>query len=333
MRNLHLLLPLAIVLVSCQQKNGEEAALEIVADEVEQSSTETVAQEIEAVALDWEKIPYSNADIGVFPYFTLPEGLTTRNRIFDKKYDVCFFPINGTMTPFEGRLYKVDVVGEEDFSKRYFEKSMEDYLLSIGAVKIFEGEISSDEYYRFSPQDYNMGNAGGIGYVGENIHFYALRSKEQGNIYIQFTSDNAAGKLNVLLEEAFVQTMTKVLADEIVSDLSAKGKSILHINFEVDQSAIASDGKEVVRQIAKALQQDPSLHVSIEGHTDSDGDLSHNKKLSNDRAHAVMRFLVSEGIEQSRLTAKGFGSEKPMLPNDSESNKAKNRRVELVKVK
>lgn len=238
------------------------------------------------------------------------------------------------MTPFEGKLFKANVgaVRGEEYSQRYFEKSIEEYLLSVGAVKVFDGEITREEYDRYNEQDPNKGGAGDMGYWDQNIKFFIIRSKEKGNIYIQFTSNNAGGKLNIVQEEAFKQTITKVTAEEIAKDLNEKGKSVLYINFDVDKSTITAEGQEVVTQIAEALQKDKNLNISIEGHTDNTGDASHNKKLSNDRAAAVMNNLVSTGIEKARLTAKGFGSEKPLVMNDSDENKAKNRRVELVKV-
>ena len=239
------------------------------------------------------------------------------------------------MTPFEGRLYKANITSKpgEEFSQRYFEKSLEDYLTSVGAVKVFDGKISSEEYDRYNKQDPNKGDEGDIGYADEQIKFYIIRTKDKGNIYVQFSANNAAGKLNILQEEAFKQTITKVTADEIAKDLAEKGKSILYINFDVDKSTILPDGKEIVKEIAGALKENSSLKIAIEGHTDNSGNAAHNKKLSDDRAKAVLSALTTQGIDQSRLSAKGFGAERPLVPNDSESNKAKNRRVELVKIK
>ncbi|WP_316778171.1 OmpA family protein [Pedobacter antarcticus] len=279
-------------------------------------------------------IPFSTADLGDFPFFTLPEGLKEQNKPLQKKFDICFFPMNGTMTPVEGRLYKTNVTAKpgEEFSQRFFEKSMEDYLTSVGAVKIYDGEITNEEYDRYNKQDPNKGGEGDIGYTGEQIKFYVIRPKDKGNIYVQFSANNAAGKLNVLQEEVFQQTIKKVTADDIAKDLTEKGKSILYINFNLDKSTISADGKSVVDEIAEALKKNSALNIAIEGHTDNTGEVSHNKRLSNDRANAVLNALTTNGIDKSRLSEKGFGAERPLVANDSEDNKAKNRRVELVKI-
>ena len=331
MKKITFLFVVTAMVTSCTKTTTTETTI-VVKDTISQEEIGDEVKTDEAFSI--ENIPVTTADIGDFPFFNLPKGLKSQNKPFQKNFDVCFFPINGKMTPFEGKLYKINVVEDqgEEYSQRYFEKSMEDYLTSIGAVKVFDGVITSEEYDRYYKQDPNKGNEGDIGYQGENIKFYIIRSKEKGNVYVQFSSNSAGGKLNVLQEEAFTQTIEKVTSDDIAKDLVEKGKSILYINFDVDKSNVTADGKEVIDQIAGALKKDTSLKIAIEGHTDNTGDAVHNKKLSNDRANAVLNALVSNGIEKTRLSAKGFGAERPLVANDSEDNKAKNRRVELVKV-
>lgn len=335
MKKKALIFGLSALIVSCNQANKQQENNESNAIETSTEANEVKTEDANSsTEFNIENIPFSTVDIGDFPFINLPEGLEADKGAIQKKFDVCFFPINGTMTPFEGKLYKANVsaVRGEEYSQRYFEKSIEDYLLSIGAVNVFDGEITKEEYERYHKQDPNKGDSGDIGYWNQRIQVFTIRTKDKGNIYIQFTSNNAGGKLNIMQEEAFQQTITKVTAADIVKDLTEKGKSILYINFDVDKSNITTDGKEMVTQIAEALQKDNALHISIEGHTDNSGNAEHNKKLSNARANSVLNALVTDGIDKARLTANGFGAEKPLVTNDSEENKAKNRRVELVKV-
>ncbi|WP_164108890.1 MULTISPECIES: OmpA family protein [Sphingobacterium] len=297
------------------------------------TSSEPANNEKAATAFDISNIPVTTTAIGDFPFINLPKGLEELNKPLVRPFDVCFFPIDGVMTPFEGKLYKtfVSPIRGEEFSQHFFEKSMAEYLQSVGAVKIFDGEITKEEYDRYNKQDPHKGGEGDIGYAGQNIKFWALRTKDKGNIYIQYLSNNAGASLNVLQEEAFQQTITKVTADEIAKDLNEKGKSILYINFDIDKADLTTDGKEVTDQIAAALKKDAALKITVEGHTDNTGDATHNKKLSQTRAESVVKTLVADGIDKSRLLAKGFGAERPLVANDSEENKAKNRRVELIK--
>jgi len=73
----------------------------------------------------------------------------------------------------------------------------------------------------------------------------------------------------------------------------------------------------------------PTLSFEIGGHTDNTGTKQNNITLSNNRAQAVHAFLVEHGIDSKRLTYKGYADTKPLVPNDSAENKAKNRRTEL----
>jgi OOP family OmpA-OmpF porin len=328
----------AQLLFSCSNTKTEEnqtdtkETTEVKTESPERSQNSSESET--TATFDINSIPVSTQDVGDFPFFTLPKGLQNQNKPLQKNFDVCFFPIDGIMTPFEGRLYKANVVAEkgEEFSKRYFEKSLEDYLTGIGAVKVYDGEITSDEYKRYTKQDPNKGDQGDMGYTSEQIKFFVLRTQDKGNIYVQFSANNVSGKLNILQEEAMTQTITKVTSEEIANDLLAKGKSILHINFDTDKATLKADGSEVVQEIVKVLTKNPELRIAINGYTDNSGAKDHNQTLSENRALTVKNEIVKAGINADRLTSKGFGQDSPIASNDTEDGKAQNRRVELVKL-
>jgi outer membrane protein OmpA-like peptidoglycan-associated protein len=79
------------------------------------------------------------------------------------------------------------------------------------------------------------------------------------------------------------------------------------------------------------LKQNSALKVSIEGHTDNTGTPAGNKTLSEQRASAVMAAIAKQGVATSRMSAVGWGQQKPVADNRTEAGRAKNRRVELVK--
>ena len=79
------------------------------------------------------------------------------------------------------------------------------------------------------------------------------------------------------------------------------------------------------------LERNPRIHkVEIQGHTDSNGDDQHNQVLSEDRANSVRTWLVSHGVSGDRLDAKGYGEKKPLVPNVTEGNRQRNRRVQFI---
>lgn len=101
------------------------------------------------------------------------------------------------------------------------------------------------------------------------------------------------------------------------------------INFERRSTAITVESKTVVEEIAKILNDNPTLKVEISGHTDSRGSDSLNKKISQDRASSVRDILISLGINKDRVTAIGYGEEKPLVKDDENGLSEINRRVEF----
>ncbi len=116
--------------------------------------------------------------------------------------------------------------------------------------------------------------------------------------------------------------------------LATTGKvDIYGILFDTDKTDIKPASKPTLDQVAKLLKDDPTLKLEVSGHTDSTGGAAHNMVLSQDRAKAVVDALVKQyGIDPTRLQSKGYGDTKPVAPNDTDANKAKNRRVELRKL-
>lgn len=102
------------------------------------------------------------------------------------------------------------------------------------------------------------------------------------------------------------------------------------IMFEFDKAEILPQSSQILDEITDAMMIIPNLRLEIQGHTDNKGTQEYNLRLSNERAKAVYDGLVNRGIEPRRLRYRGFGMNRPIAPNDSEENMAKNRRTEFV---
>jgi outer membrane protein OmpA-like peptidoglycan-associated protein len=120
-------------------------------------------------------------------------------------------------------------------------------------------------------------------------------------------------------------------AESMKIDLDKTGRVRLYINFDFNQATIRPDGKPILGEVVKLLQQNPNLALEINGHTDNVGTHDYNVQLSQRRATAVVDALVAAHVSRSRLTAGGFGPDQPIEDNGTEKGRALNRRVELVK--
>jgi outer membrane protein OmpA-like peptidoglycan-associated protein len=115
----------------------------------------------------------------------------------------------------------------------------------------------------------------------------------------------------------------------VVTQKELKLKETVH--FQHDSADILPDSMAIVQEVAEVMsQQEDIAHVEIQGHTDDTGNAAYNLRLSQNRAAAVKDALMAHGISGTRLTAKGYGQEKPLVPNVSDFNRSRNRRVQLI---
>jgi len=117
-----------------------------------------------------------------------------------------------------------------------------------------------------------------------------------------------------------------------VLDSASTAWTFNEINFETAKANIQPSSYSILDEIAAALAANPQLKVAVEGHTDNTGARAFNMDLSQRRAQSVVDYLVEKGVSPDRLTAKGYGPDRPIADNDTRVGRAKNRRVQFVKV-
>lgn len=115
----------------------------------------------------------------------------------------------------------------------------------------------------------------------------------------------------------------------VVTDCEVKITQQIH--FEFNKSKIRPESFPVLDAVVEVLEKNPALKLEVQGHTDNKGSKAYNTKLSGQRAESVMKYLVSHGVDPSRLDSRGYGFDRPLVPNTSERNRALNRRVQFVR--
>ena len=162
-----------------------------------------------------------------------------------------------------------------------------------------------------------------------------MLSEAAGVEFIFFNpSTGDAPIYDALVDEPSIQLIKGVQEGAVTAMADELNKSghiaVYGIHFQTGDAMIMPDSMHVLGDVAKMLQQNPEVKVSVEGHTDNAGSAASNQELSDSRAQNVMAWLTSHGIDRTRLQAKGWGQSKPVADNSTEEGRAKNRRVELV---
>lgn len=286
-------------------------------------------------AFDINAIPVSDKPLGAFPYFNLPEGYKnySNNKIAD--FDMALYWVKDHFERPEGKIFYNRITAKEgkSYSDLELARNLEELITGIGGVKVSEVKVQGDSAYAI-PQNNKLKYMDGYGFIGNAVTTTYLVRRADRNIWIQLTptDDGSSAGWMILETKPFKATASLIKAEEIKNELDTKGHIALYINFDTDKATIKSESQPAIDEIQKLLAANNGLKVAIEGHTDNSGDAAHNKKLSEERANAVKAALTAKGIDAARIQAKGLGADKPIADNNSEEGKAKNRRVEIVKI-
>lgn len=106
--------------------------------------------------------------------------------------------------------------------------------------------------------------------------------------------------------------------------------TLVGVHFDFNKATLRPDSTAVLAKAAALIKAHPALALEVAGHTDAVGDGAYNDRLSQQRAEAVMAWLVGHGAAAGKLSARGYGKARPVADNDTDAGRAKNRRVELA---
>ena len=202
-----------------------------------------------------------------------------------------------------------------------------DKHIGMGGFDLFMSRRGEDGQWQ---EPVNLGFP--INTQGDEINFFV--AADGRTAFISSQREGGLGGYDIYtfeLPEALRSDSANYLATvDVVELLPGDAVVLQNIQFEFNSSSLTEDSHAGISMLVDFLRRNPELKVELAGHTDDVGSASYNKKLSADRAEVVRQALVDNGIEESRLTAKGYGSIKPLVPNDSEEHRALNRRTEMI---
>ena len=118
----------------------------------------------------------------------------------------------------------------------------------------------------------------------------------------------------------------------LISFFNEESKSVIieNIFFDFDSYAIQSTSYPELQRLIQLLTKEQEIIIEIGGHTDEQGSNAYNLELSKQRALAVKEYLVKQGIDEKRLTTRGYGKQKPLVLSNNKNQQSVNRRVEFT---
>jgi len=155
-----------------------------------------------------------------------------------------------------------------------------------------------------------------------NLRIFLKSGSFEKDIYVEPDAREAAEEEPAVTED----TPPAVIGERLNEEATAF--KLDKVYFNLGQAVILQESYEQLDNLAAYLNAHPDLKIQVEGHTDNQGDPAANQKLSLERAFNVRRYLVEKGVDGKRIRFKGYGSSRPVSPNDTEENRSRNRRVE-----
>lgn len=304
------------------------------------ASPETAATS--GAKFDLQSVPVTDKALGAFPYLATPTGLpeervsTTKDLEFDRVYVLA----GEELRPVEGKVNeRVFSLYNLKWSALAAHRNYESALKTLGATRVDKVDPRNEQFIQR--------NGGSESAILKKMGISSLDTLEDPevpgfeqwlirtpstNIWVTFFLKNGEVHLLTVEEKAMQQQVQALPAAKLSSALKQDGHVALYLNFDTDSQVIRPDSLPAVDEVVKLMQGEPALKLRVEGHTDATGDAAHNRTLSLARAESVVQAITAKNIAAQRLTAAGKGPDQPLADNNTEAGKAKNRRVELVRV-
>jgi outer membrane protein OmpA-like peptidoglycan-associated protein len=161
---------------------------------------------------------------------------------------------------------------------------------------------------------------------------YMIAVKKKNDILVTVKKDNVAFNSKLITAKELTQEVAEPKIVHLEVHESRKGSSFVinNILYETNSAELTSDSRVILENFAQYLNENPTLQIEIQGHTDNVGNPKDNQALSSNRAFMVKSVLEQFKVDGNRITAKGFGASRPVANNSTEDGRSKNRRTAFL---
>jgi OOP family OmpA-OmpF porin len=343
----------AASLTACKrhQNDAQEAARQAPAATTQAAETPAAASTPAPAAtpataavkpFDLQSVPVTTKALPPFPYVAMPAELKPNDMRTDSDldFDSVYVLAGEELRRVEGKVMSREfMLSDLNWSVLAAHRNYEAALKALGATRVDTVHPMNEKFIERNGGSYQaIYDKMKMPYIDAStdantpgFEQWLLRTP-QTNIW--FTLRVHGGEVGVMTveEKAMQQQVQALPAAQLSSALKKDGHVALYLNFDTDSQVMRQESQPAVDEIVKLMQGEPSLKLRIEGHTDATGDAAHNRKLSLARAESVVKAITAKQIAADRLSAVGKGPDQPLADNTTEEGKAKNRRVELVRV-
>ncbi len=306
-------------------QRGETKTVEIVRERKIEQKVETAKARIEGTVINKDtKAPVAGAVVqipGLLPSATDAQGKFRTLDLGEAKAKLVvsregFKSAEQDVALEAGKAAKVEIALEEDVKKGLFE------VATTSQKKSIKGQVTLSGNGTVAVIDTVEGAAKEVEVPAGT---YTAAATAEG--YLSQTREvqiPAGGKMPLAFDLAPAPKKMLVIfkGDKI--------EILQQVHFATGKSTILADSFDLLKQVVDVIVRNNVKKVSVEGHTDNKGVKAANQKLSEDRARAVVEYLVAQGVDPKRLDSVGYGDSKPIAPNLTARGRELNRRVEFI---
>jgi OOP family OmpA-OmpF porin len=192
------------------------------------------------------------------------------------------------------------------------------YKVTLPYGKVYSLRASADKY--FSVIDtLDLSENGLYKEIHRDLYLYPVM--DEGKVLL----DSNGNVVRTNIDDIDPDNLNDIKEGQIVS--------LNNILFDFSKSLLRAASYKELDKLARMLKVNPGMEIELSAHTDKIGGYSDNLKLSNDRANAAKQYLLSKGVDASRIISKGYGETNPVASNKTEDGRQQNRRVEFRIIK